>query len=80
MSRLTGPWRAAVLDLNGHFVVAVPCRERFLIFNTTDFNYLEGPGALTIAVAFDLMVVPSGCEHRQHTTTDAPVQSDIVVP
>jgi hypothetical protein len=52
-------WRVAVLDLNGHFAVAVPCGGSLVLFNTTDFNYLSGSSGLTVAVAHDLMPLSS---------------------
>ena len=55
---------ASVLDLNGHFCVAVPrCSERaggpgrgpgVLLLNTTAGSYLSGSGGLVAATLFDL--------------------------
>lgn len=56
--------RALVLDLNGHFCVALPMRkagaERSLvIINTTEGDYLRsGPSSLMCSVAYDLCFHP----------------------
>jgi hypothetical protein len=51
-------WKAAVLDVNGHFVVAAPARikgrTQLIVFNSTEGGYLNA-GAYTAALAFDLV-------------------------
>ena len=57
-----------VLDLNGHFCVAVPHRESkqlsddgdcsLMLLNTTQASYLGGSGGLIASVAFDLAFPP----------------------
>ena len=48
-------WRVAIIDLAGHFAIAVVSEGNLFLFNTTDFNYLEGTGALTVAISFDFL-------------------------
>lgn len=53
-------WRVAIVDVNGHFAVAVQCSDGCALFNTTDFNYIdttngENVGSLTATVAFQLL-------------------------
>eukprot|EP00750_Incisomonas_marina_P007335 INCI14829.1.p1 GENE.INCI14829.1~~INCI14829.1.p1 ORF type:complete len:362 (-),score=65.27 INCI14829.1:78-1163(-) len=52
------PTSVFVLDLNGHFCIAVPAQidgKRLLVlFNTTSANYLTGAGGLVSAMAYDL--------------------------
>lgn len=66
--------RVFVLDLNGHFCVAVPAtikgRKQLILFNTTQANYLNGSGALVASMAFDLSFVLRG-KTGPHTYTHA---------
>lgn len=71
---------AAVLDLNGHFAVAIPlrgdaeaARPTCVLLNTTDFNYLSGSGAFTTALAFDLFF---GAAASGAQASDASAPSD----
>jgi len=60
-----------VLDLNGHFCVAVPHAKGkkvpggleccLTLLNTTDGSYLGGSGGLVSSVAFDLAFPPISC-------------------
>ena len=49
-------WCAAVVDVNGHFAVAVRCADGCALFNTTDTSYLSPiSGGPATAVAFALL-------------------------
>jgi hypothetical protein len=43
--------RVAIIDLNGHFAVAVPCGDECILFNTSDYNYLSTVGSITTTIA-----------------------------
>lgn len=57
-SEVVAPASVFVLDLNGHFCIAVPARidgkQLLVLFNTTSANYLTGAGGLVSAMAYDL--------------------------
>jgi len=50
-------WKAAVLDLNGHFAIAAPYysdgKTHVVVFNSTEGNYLH---AITVGLAYDLLL------------------------
>jgi hypothetical protein len=49
-------WVCAVVDVNGHFAVAVRCGDGCALFNTTDSSYLSATsGGPTTALAFALL-------------------------
>lgn len=54
--------RAAIIDLNGHFAVGVPFRSQndgnneFILFNTSDFNYLSTVGAQSTRKAAEVLL------------------------
>ena len=56
----SGAWRVAVLDLDGHFAVAVALQGQLHLLNTTHTNYLSGSsgGALqAAAMAHDVLLL-----------------------
>jgi hypothetical protein len=49
-------WRAAIVDLDGHFAVAVVLGGQLYLVNTTQANYLNGSGLLATAMAHDALL------------------------